>query len=54
MMTAFSEGLALADKAGLSQQTLLEVLASTYPLSYCNACNIVDFDHIYRTQKSYN
>ncbi|XP_024361826.1 glyoxylate/succinic semialdehyde reductase 1 [Physcomitrium patens] len=26
MMTAFSEGLALADKAGLSQQTLLEVL----------------------------
>lgn len=28
MMAAFSEGLSVADKAGLSQQTLLEVLAS--------------------------
>lgn len=29
MMAAFSEGLAVADKAGLSQQTLLEVLVFT-------------------------
>lgn len=28
MMAAFSEGLAVADKAGLSTQTLLEVLVS--------------------------
>ena len=52
-MAAFSEGLALADKAGLSQQTLLEVLVcnSTLPESHI-ACISVDSNLVSSTQKN--